>query len=284
MTALTYILGGVSLKVLRHQLGRLGYWLLTAVITGGLFAAHAGPLAVAFLSLVVLMGVFSELEELHLSFLWSSFFTLLLNCLIAGGAMALWVSRVGPKWSTILQSSLETLLQPLTQINSSLKINYADLVYQIPSIVLVLWMAAIYLAVLLEGRLNSQEGPKKDVMESGFPSMRRQLSDLRMPDAVVWIFILALLGAFGGFDLRGVESISVNILNISFVLFFFQGIAVVARFFEKLKMGSFWQGIFMILIVVHLFLFVSLLGLMDYWLDFRSRFNKRPQEYKGEAK
>ncbi len=113
--------------------------------------------------------------------------------------------------------------------------------------------------------------------------MRQQLADLRLPDGVIWLFIGALLGAFGGFEVRGVEATSVNILNVSFVLFFFQGIAVVAKFFEKLRMGSFWQFVFMLLIVVHLFLFVSLVGLTDYWLDFRTRLNKRTTEFNRET-
>lgn len=280
MTALTYVLGSVALKVLRHTIGRLGYWSLCATITALLFAAQANPLAIAFLSLVVLIGFFTELEDLHLSFMVSAFFTLLLNSLIAGGAVALWISRVGPKWSQTVQATLESLFKPLVSLNASLQINYADVMVQLPSVLLILWIVAIYLSVLLESRLNSVD-PKP--LDGGAPTMRQQLADLRLPDGVVWLFIGALLGAFGGFDVRGLEAVSVNILNVSFVLFFFQGIAVVAKFFEKLRMGSFWQFVFMLLIVVHLFLFVSLVGLTDYWMDFRTRMNKRTTEFNRET-
>ncbi len=280
MTALTYILGAVGLKVLRQRLGRLGYWGLATAISTSLFALNAKPLAIAFFSLAVLMGVFSELEELHLSFTLSAFFTLLLNALIGAGAIALWVSRIGPKWTSMVQGTMESLLEPLAKINANIQINYSDLMVQLPSIVLILWMGAIYVAVLLEGRLTSMEPGK---VEPAHPSMRLQLTQLRMPDPVVWLFILSLLGAFGGFEVRGLAAVSANVMNVSVVLFFFQGIAVVARAFERLRMGSFWQFIFMVLIVVHLFLFVSLVGLMDYWLDFRARLDKRTPEYKRET-
>jgi hypothetical protein len=281
MTALTYILGAVGLKVLRQKLGRTGYWALTTVLSVGFFAIGAKPLALAFFSLVVLMGVFSELEELHLSFTLSAFFTLLLNALIAGGATALWVSRIGPKWTGMVQSSLEMLLKPVAQLNASIQINYTDLMVQLPSIVLILWMGAIYVAVLLEGRLSAAD--RAPAAGDPHPTMRQQLSQLRLPDAVVWLFILSLLGSFGGFEVRGLQAVSANVLNVSFVLFFFQGIAVVSKFFERLRMGSFWQFVFMVLIVVHLFLFVSLVGLMDYWVDFRSRLEKRTTEFNREA-
>lgn len=280
MTALTYILGAVGLKVLRGKMGRLGYWSLTTAISLALFAVSAKPLAIAFFSLVVLMGVFSELEELHLSFSVSAFFTLLMNALIGAGAVALWVSRIGPKWVSLVQSAMETLLEPIGKINPNFQPNVPELMLQVPSVILIMWMGAIYVAVLLEGRLSARD-PEKG--ESYQPTMRSQLATLKMPDPVVWLFILSLLGSFGGFEIRGLQSVSANVLNVTFVMFFFQGIAVVAKFFERMKMGSFWQFVFMVLIVVHLFLFVSLVGLMDYWVDFRGRLDKRTPEYNSET-
>ncbi|MGE4131409.1 MAG: DUF2232 domain-containing protein [Bdellovibrionales bacterium] len=271
MTALTYVFGGVPLKALRSRDGRGIYWLISLLITGLLLIMRVRGLGIAFFSLVILIGFFSELEDLGFGFLLSSFLALLMNTLIGAGAFALWVSATGPKWSGMVQSSLEMLLKPLTEINHAIQIDYSELMMQLPSIVIILWMGSLYLAVLMERRLKGASG-----------RMRAQLGELRLPDPVVWIFILALLGAFGGFEFRGVHSVSLNALNVCFVLFFFQGIAVVSRFFSRIQMGSFWQAVFMALIVIHLFLFVSLLGLVDYWLDFRTRMSKGTPEYKRE--
>lgn len=268
MTALTYVLGAVGLKVLRREAGRWFYWSFGSVLTGILFGAMLKPLALAFVSLVVLVGVFSELEELGLGVLISGFFTLVINALCSAGAFALWVSMTGPKWSQQIQETLESTLKPLIELNPKLQINYFDLMLQLPSVLLILWMGAIYFAVLLESRLT----PVKSA------GLKGQLAGIRLPDPVIWLFIGALLGAFGGFAKAPVEAVSVNVLNVCFMLFFLQGIAVVGRFFETLRMGWFWQVVFMVLIVVHLFLFVSLLGLSDYWVDFRTRMAKRGGE------
>ncbi len=288
MTVMTYILGGVPLKVLRQQVGRAGYWLWTTGIAGGFYFADMKPLGIAFFSLVVLIGVFSELEELHLSFPVSAFFTLLINSLLVGGAFALWVSRIGPKWSTEVHGAVDQVIKQLSVVNPNIPPNYADLVVQvIPSAVLVLWIAALYLAVLLEGRLMppaaATAGTASEGGDAKSPPMRAQLAELRMPDAVVWLFILGLLGAFSGLAKKPVEIAAINVLNVCALLFFLQGIAVVSKFFERLRMGSFWQFMFMVLIVIHLFLFVSVLGLLDYWFDMRARMNKRPQEYNRET-
>jgi len=279
MTALTYILGAPSLKVLRRRLGRAKYWALTTLISIGLYGFQAKLLAVAFFSLVILMGVFDEFEEMEFSFQASGFFTLLINSLIGSGAFALWVFAAGPNWSQNILSGLENTLKPLAEMNSRLQLNYFDLMLQLPSIAVILWMGAIYVATLLEGRLSTGDmAVKTDV-----PSLRPQLATFRLPDAMVWIFIASLLGTFGNFQSHVLEAVAVNVMNISVVLFFFQGIAVVTKFFETVRLGPVWQFLFMVVIVVQLFLFVSLLGLLDYWLNFRSRLTKRAEGFNREA-
>jgi hypothetical protein len=270
MTALTYVLGAVSLKTLRRKFGRAGYWAVTVALTAVLFALQFKLLAVAFFSLVLLVGVFAELEEHHQSLNVSAFFTLVINSLVGAGAFILWVYSTGPKWSQVVLGWLEQLLKPLAEMNPHIEIKYFDLMLQLPSIILIMWMGALYLAVLLESRLLS-EG---DALPVDAQSMRKQLGEFKLPDACVWVFIVSLLGAFGNFGHHILEAIAANTLNVCFMLFFFQGVAVVAKFFEKMRLAPFWQTLLMALIVIHLFLFVSVLGLMDYWFDFRGRIAK----------
>jgi hypothetical protein len=279
MTGLTYILGAASLKVLRRRLTRLQYWALTTAISIGLYFAHAKLLALSFFSLVVLMGVFDEFEEMGFSFPVSGFFTLLINSLLSAGAFALWTVFTGPNWNQVIVSSLEVGLKPLGEINPHFQVNYSDLMLQLPSVAIIMWTISIYVAILLEARLSTGEMAPTNPL----PSLRPQLAVFRLPDAVVWIFIASILGSFSSFGPHAVEALAVNVMNICMVLLFFQGIAVVAKFFESVRMGAFWQFLFMVVLVVQLFLFVSLLGLLDYWLDFRSRLTKRTESFNREA-
>lgn len=273
MTALTYILGAVSLKVLRRRFGRAGYWSLSTVTSVALYAGQLKMLALAFFSLVVLIGVFSELEEMDFSFGWSSFFTLVINGLIGAGTFAFWVYLTGPKWSQTVLTYLEAMFKPLTDINPQMQIKYFELMLVLPSIVLILWMGSLYVAILLESRLSGELEKTETA-----PTMRQQLSEFRLHDAAVWAFVASLLGSFGGFGGQVTEALSANVLNVCFMLFFFQGIAVVSKFFARMRVGPLWQTLFMLLIVVYLFLFVSILGLADYWVDFRGKLAKKPTE------
>ena len=278
MTAFTYILGAVSLKVLRAKFGRAGYWGISTFLSLGLYLVGLKILGIAFFSLVVLIGVFSELEEMELHFKLSLFFTLVINSLVAGGAFAIWVYSTGPRWSQVVLTYLEDMTKKVAELNpqAQLQINFFEVMLVLPSVIVIMWIIAIYVAILLESRLVHEGNEGAPANPSS--GMRAQLAELRLPDMAIWAFIAGLLAALGGIGHQGIEAVGANVLNVCFVLFFFQGIAIVARLFEKLKLPGYWQMLFMALVIIYLFPFVSLLGLTDYWFDFRGRLAKRPKE------
>jgi uncharacterized protein YybS (DUF2232 family) len=104
----------------------------------------------------------------------------------------------------------------------------------------------------------------------------------RAPDACVWMMIVAILGAFLKHDFSEIKVVSTNLLNVLVVVYFFQGLAIVSYVFEALKVSPLWRGIWYLLILVQLFLMVSLVGFVDFWLEFRERLSRKStQENKG---
>jgi hypothetical protein len=277
MTAFTAVLGGVPLKSLRRAYGRGPYWTLGVLTAFALFAFHLKFLAILYFSLVVLIGLFGEWEELGLSLLASAFFSLLITTLISAAGVVLWISATGAQWKTLLLARMDEWIKPALEMSPGLQVNSGDVLLQLPSIVIVLWMGALYLSVLLERRLLP---PSVEVPY--IQKFREELDKINIPNPVIWIFIVALLGAFGEFGLPSLQSAAVNVLNVCLVLFFFQGLAVVYRFFHVFRLGFFWQALLMVIIVGQLFLLVSLLGLVDHWVDFRARLTKRREEMNKE--
>lgn len=272
LTALTFFVGGTPLKALRRGLGRTPFWAAGMAVATLLIAVHWVLMGVAFLSLVILIGLFGEWEEMGLSFLASSFFSLLVTGLIGAGGFALWVYSFGAEWKSFLLSRIDLWLKPALQMSPNIKVNPYDIMMQLPSIVVIGWMVALYLAVLLERRVRPPYGESVPHPQH---FLRRELFRIHVPTAVIWVFILALLGAFSDYNVKWLEMLSVNFLNVCLMLFFFQGLAVVLRLFEMLKVGVLWQILLMVLFIVQLFLVVSLVGLIDHWIDFRGRMSKR---------
>jgi hypothetical protein len=162
------------------------------------------------------------------------------------------------------------------ELAPSIQFNSTDIMMQLPSLFIVMWLVTLYLSVLLE---------RKAVIQSRHAqyevSFRDELSRINIPNVVIWVFIGALLGAFGDFNKIGLQAASVNVLNICLMLFFFQGLAVVSRAFTFFRVGFFWQALLMIILVSQLWL-LSLLGLVDHWVDFRSRLSKGREEMNNE--
>lgn len=277
LTAGTFFLGAPPLKLLRAKVGRAVYWMIGAAIALGFFGLGFQAMSAAFFSLVVLIGVFSEFEDMEFGVLASSAFSVLITSLLAASSFAIWVART-PKWNGVLLNFVETVLKPVGGMGPRFQVNPYDVLVQLPSIVLILWLGSLYMTVLLEPRLRGSDEPSARALSS-----RLQLAELRLPDPVIWVFIASLLGAFSGLAPHWLEAVAVNAMNVTLLLLFFQGIAVVARFFVTARLGLFWQFLFMVLIVVHLFLFVSLLGLVDYWVDFRARLAKRAETFNREV-
>ncbi len=76
--------------------------------------------------------------------------------------------------------------------------------------------------------------------------------------------------------------VAVNGLNVILVLYFFQGLAVVMRAFEVLRVTGYWKFVLLVIIIMQLFLCISVLGIIDYWANFRERINRKATEWQNK--
>lgn len=106
-----------------------------------------------------------------------------------------------------------------------------------------------------------------------YRSLFLSLSDLRewkSPEPLVWLFIFSGFLSFLS-SAWGIRTVALNLFLVSGVVYFFQGLAIVAYYFHHKKVPFFLRSLGYILIAVEQ-LFVLLvvgLGLFDLWVDFR---------------
>lgn len=275
LTALTGILGGVPLRGLRMAMGPTGFWALTLVATALLAIANWWMLALLYLSLVMVIGLFSELEEHGFTLVAGGAWSVVITSLMLGGGFAFWVSHQGSAWPSALIGKVESYLSGIPGWTDKVGIEAKDLVLQVPSLVVVVLTLGLFMALLFQRRMA--------VLNGGHRGPVHRLNRFAVPDAFIWVFILSVAGAFlakGGW----LQPLAINALNITAVVLFLQGLAVVASYFEYFKVGWFWQMLLLLVLVTQLFILVSLVGLVDYWMDFRSRLAKRAEEPNRERK
>lgn len=274
LTALTGVLGGIPLRGLRLAAGGWAYWTVSLVAAVGLALAGWWFLAALFFALVMVVGIYTDLEDRGYSLSASGFASVLITSLGLAGGFGLWAAFRGPTWPGILANQIETYLASIPGWSEKIQIEAKDVVAQLPSLTVVSLMIGLFLALLFQKRILALAGTVRFVPQ--------RLSRFTVPDFFIWVLIAALAGIFLGAKNSWAMAIGVNLLNISAVVFFFQGLAVVTTFLRAMRASWLWQTLVLVIMVTQLFVLVSAIGLVDYWMDFRGRMNRRQQQTERE--
>lgn len=273
MTTITIVLGAPPLRILRLVMGRALFLVMAFGLSLVMFGLGLKPLAILFLFLTILVSFYSEFLEYQLNPIVSAGRAVMLTSLFGVASFCLWAAKSGKDWYARLLETLTNSVGNLPFFQSGFNIGVEDLLLQSPSLLVVLLLLASAILLIMEPRLREWAG-LRDKMTSIY------LKQFRLPDIFVWLTMASLLGSFIKTDMRWVQVVGTNILNICVVLYFFQGLTVFVALFDRLKMSVFWRTIWTVLLIVQLFVVVAVVGLVDYWMDFRHRFEKRTKQFK----
>lgn len=278
LTSITAVFGGVPLKVLRHRLGRAPYFLLALPATA-LFFYFMPVLGVYYFALCILIELQCEFEEHSDDAFMSSFLALLSTLMLVAGGLMLWSAQKGFSWIHGVEDNLALALQSFKGMSqSNPPVAAADVLVQLPSAITILLALNLFFANLFEKLWTP-------------PSWRHQtkptpksLGNYTVPAYIVWLTIFAVLGAFGkNVAPPWLERVCLNIVNVSVLLFFFQGFAITVQFLRILKINRLWRTFFLIFLSLQLFLVISFVGFVDFWMNFRERLRKRTAQLKSNA-
>ncbi|MCB0408067.1 MAG: DUF2232 domain-containing protein [Bdellovibrionales bacterium] len=270
MTALFAFLGAIPLRGLKTAAGSFTYWALGLIVSGILLGIEQYYLAGAYACLVLVVGAFSELEDMELSRGWAAFWAVSLVSLVFSAGLAFWIASVGKVWWSQLLALMEVPLNQVLKINPETTITSKDLLLQTPAVLIILSILALYVSMLFEPRVLK--------LFKQAPVQRMSLKKLKVSDAMIWIFLASLLGAFLNHKVEVIKVVSLNGFYVMITLYFFQGLAIVSELFEKIKLGAAWQLFGYFILITQLMLLLCLVGIADFWFDFRSRLKKSKQE------
>lgn len=268
----TVVFAALPLRVIRKHHGRLVYWVISSLMIGLLLGLGFDGLSLGFCLQAFAVGFYSELEGVGFSVFESASLSLLLSIGVGSVGVAGWILRTKLNLTHEIMTFSKSLVVHLHAVDPALDVTEDVVARQLPSAAIIVLASSLALALIFEKRL--MRWWRIDHLNM----FRQRVSTYKVPDFFVWAFILSLIG---GFLIKGqpiVETVSLNVLNLLVVVYFFQGIAIVANFFEAQRLSYFWRGFWFVLLVFQLFLLVSLVGLADYWLNFRERFSKKTKQ------
>lgn len=127
-----------------------------------------------------------------------------------------------------------------------------------PSLMIIGIMLTVWLNVMVLARLMRSAGKSPPFGE---------LSRWKAPENLVWTAIIGGVALLSGID--GLKVIGINILLVLFIVFFFQGMAIISYHFKKREVPELLKGIGYLFVVWYMSVVVAVIGLFDLWVDFR---------------
>jgi hypothetical protein len=272
LAVFTAVLSAAPLKAVRTSLGSALFWVCGGALTTLAVIVHWYPIAFVIGAQTVLVGAFVEFEEHGFTLRQSSIISVLIATLSGASSFYLWSAITKHNWFQVLTGWISEFL---TQA-ANLKVQIFDglkpetLVYQIPSAIVIFLMLSLAFALIFERMISKWAGLTIHRKE--------KLTEFSNPDILVWVCTAALLGAFLESSPKPLQLFSLNVLNISILAYFFQGLGVLGTYFESFRVGLFWRTIWILILVIQLPILLSLVGIVDYWADFRRFFVRKAAE------
>lgn len=216
------------------------------------------------MALCLLIGSYRELEERQLTIFRAATFSILSTAGLSVFGTWAFTTLKGVSLHKMLTSSAAPLIEQMKDVPNFEGISTQQFLWHVPSAIVITLMLALFVSLTVSRAPRSQ---------SEFLKMRM----FSLPDWVIWVFIASLGIAFVptvGESLypqnsEAIHMISMNILFVTLAAYFFQGLAVLTHFLDRLGLFGFWRLLAYFLAFFQLFIFVSGLGILDYWFDFR---------------
>ncbi len=269
LSAFTAVLSGAPLKVLRTLVGPAAYWMVGFALAFTTWGLHLYPLAFIIVTQTILVGAYCEFDERDFSIRQSALLSLVLTALVISSTFYLWVAIRGKNWLGTLTDWMSQFLLKATALNIQILdgVKPEMLIAQIPSAILIFLILSLAFSLVFEKTISKW---------AGLPIKRREkLSDFSVFDAMIWLFIVSLLGTFAQTGVKSLEIVSLNVFNVCVAAYFFQGLAILAKYFEIFRVGPIWRALWVFLLVIQLPIVLSLVGVIDLWANFRKFFSRR---------
>lgn len=280
-TTLFVFLGTPLLRVLRGVFGSFRYWISGLAVTVLMLMGGAGFLMIAFLlfSLWISVGVYQEFEERGHGTLWAAAGSVILGSSVLFFGPMLLGPIFGIDITEVLKASISEMAKQFSggKSLSDLGVSPDSVIAVIPSTVIILQMAGLAFALMLGRRAAVLTGVRLERVAS-----EMRLLEFRVPDFLIWITMLSFLLSFTLAKQSLEASIAVNVFAVMMGLYFFQGLAVMEVGFLVYRVGNFVRLLIYFFIVGQLLPLLSVVGVIDYWIDFRKRMRKAKQPQRDQ--
>lgn len=266
--ALFSFVGAPMLRVFYQNTSKSVYWAATLVWILLFFNSSTFILATMMFNLWLVVGLYSYFE---FKFIKNPYQGILIATLVATGISLLLglfaLSQIGITMSSLVDQIVLPFKQSIEK--SGLTWSSEKLVFWVPSLFGTLVLSNLVFALVLDRRMSLLMG-----LPFKFLASSPKFYDYKSPDSLIWIFLISLAGLLIKNMDPLVSAIFVNVSIFLAGIFFLQGLAILESVLFIIRAGLFIRILVYVLLIGQLFFVLVGIGLIDYWVDFRSKFSK----------
>lgn len=274
LTPLTGLFGAIPMRTLRRTFGRLPFWAGCLAVAGAFFAVQMPAQGVFVLLLTLLVGVYAEVEAHGESVFISGLTAVCTSLGLTAVGATLILMRSGSSVLTEIKAYIATVAAEAAKVNPDVTVDPEMLVRTLPAAIVITLIVALGLALMWDRYAASLVR-----LPRASAGINEKLRAFSIPDVFIWITTASIFAAYYKHGNLLAETIGLNVFYAMIALYFFQGAAVIAQGFRTFKVGPFWQTIWIVMMVIQ-FYAVAFIGFADFWINFRSRIQRRTEPTK----
>lgn len=243
----------LPIRYLRLVFGRKLFILSSILCFTGLVSFGMWAWAFVYMSPSLLIGFYRELEENRISIFMSA--VLSIGTTVMAGLVSFfsYSKMTGRDTESILTGYFTPVMEQFQKSPHFQDMSFGNFLMYLPSGLIVGLMFVLFISLIcVHGSSNYN-----------------QLKNFRLHDGLIWIFIFSLGLTFISISGPGVSVIATNVFIVTSAAYFFQGLAVFTHFLDRFSIFGFWRFLAYFMVFLQMF-FISGLGVLDYWFDFRS--------------
>lgn len=272
-TLLFSIMGAPFLRVLSSASRRWVFWGVGTLLVSVLFFAELNVEGIFIGSVWSTLGAYSEIEKMGFNWKNNFFVSLLVGALFVA-ISTLIVFHAGLSSAaaeTAIQQITGPIIELLNQAFPEKKFEPTSLFPYFPGGVLASLMLSLSAGLAFETQIFRVFQIRRERIVAGLRWL-----DFKLPDWFIWTSMVGLFLALVEVGLPAfLEVIGLNILFVAGAAFFIQGLVVFEYASRLYKFGPLFKISMYMLIMFWAMPAVVILGLSDYWVDFRTRMTLR---------
>ena len=274
VSVLFSLMGAPFLRVFSAKANPVLFWSVGALIVAALFLVQLTLGAIYVGAVWTTLGFYNELEKRGVSWKKTSLVALSMGTLFAIASYLL-LAKSTLKIN-LAEQITAPILQTMNQINPNEKFSIEQFINYMPGALIATLLCSLAVGFIFESKVFQLFQFKREKTITALKWL-----EFRLPDQFIWLalagFLFCLLKIEMFISVLVSENIKIIATNISIftaVAFFLQGIAVFEYLTRFYRVGLFSKSLIYVLIFVWLAPAVGLVGLIDYWADFRKMLRK----------